>query len=102
MRIVKFLKQVLWDYEESHRQTGRTKWMLDQAKKTGATIVTHPFHAKELVEQGYRAISLKDFLDPNYHKLRYPQTFSFDSSTEVQIVQMKLKEAEELLKGNVR
>lgn len=99
-----FLKTMLFYYEDSLRRTGRTTHLIEEAKRTGSTIVCRDaISVKRLmVDYGVKAISLSVYQEPDYHRGRTKRVnYLFDSPAEDEIIRQKLKEAELLLEGNV-
>lgn len=94
-----FLKKVLFEYEDSLRQTGRTTRLVEQAKETGSVIVCHNYSWAHtlLKEYGVEAISLDTYLNNNYHRGKKPRKYLFDSPAEYQIIKSKLEEAEKIM-----
>lgn len=102
MTALKFLKNSLFDYEESLRQTGRTSRLIETARVRGSTIVCHTYDFAYMIqkEYGVKAISLDTYLDPDYHRGRQTKVeYLFDSPAECEIIKRKLEEAEKIMKG---
>jgi hypothetical protein len=101
--MIKFLESVLWNYEDSLRASGRTTRLVQKAKETGAVIVCHNYAWVHQIKKLYsvEAISLDTYLNPDYHRGRKKVNYLFDSPAEIEIIQMKLKEAEKIIAGEV-
>jgi hypothetical protein len=100
---IDFLRKVLFEHEESMRQTGRTTHLVDIALKSDAVIVCHNFSWANRLQKDYgvKAITLDTYLNPDYHRGRKKTQYLFDSPAEIQIIQMKFEEAEKIIAGEV-
>lgn len=101
--MINFLKKVAWYFEESQRQTGRTTILIEKAKENGDILVCHGADLAYRLRRDYNvnAITLDQYLDPDYHRGKVNVKYLFDSPAEMQIIQKKLDEAERLLSGKV-
>lgn len=101
MPTLDFLKNVLVDYENSLRQTGRTSRLIETARVRGSTIVCHHhiFASMLRTEYGVAAISLDTYLNADYHRGGVKTEYLFDSPAEYEIIKRKLEEADKIMKG---
>jgi hypothetical protein len=101
--MIKFLESVLWNYEDSLRATGRTIRLVRIAQETGTVIVCHNYAWVHQIKKlyGVEAISLDTYLNPDYHRGRKKIKYLFDSPAEVELIKMKLKEAEQIMTKGV-
>lgn len=95
-KTTEFLKKVLFEYEESLRQTGRTTHLIEEAKATNSVIVCHNYGFAHMIDRDHNVetVSLDTYLSDDYHRGRKPRKYLFDSPAEYQIIKAKLEEVE--------
>lgn len=104
IKTTEFMKKVLFEYEESLRQTGRTTHLIEEAKATNSVIVCHNYGFAHMIKKDHdvEAISLDTYLSDDYHRGRKPRKYLFDSPAEYQIIKTKLEEAEIIMSKDAK
>jgi hypothetical protein len=102
--MLSFIFNIMWSYEHSLRQTGRTTRLCNEAKKNGGVVVCHNQGMVKYIQDIYniKAVNLDTYLNPDYHRGRVKHIkYYFDSPAEQELIKRKLCEVKEIMEGNV-
>jgi hypothetical protein len=104
-KTTEFMKKVLFEYENSLRQTGRTEYLVKKARETNSIIVCHNFSWARMLsnEYGVDTITLETYLSPlPLRGKKNDRKYLFDSPAEFELIMKKLEEAEYVMENMVQ